>query len=447
MHRSTQSAIPAMSGATSLFATPATEITLERIRELVNQTPNETLTVEYKQEFSRSLVKTVAAMANSYGGLIIVGITEEPAESRVVGVPGATATQIVDACHDSLEPPWQPEIVQVPIPGTDTYILVVRVDAAGAPRPLLMQGTAPVRLHGRNATADRHRLAQLFTEAAPAFQAVGRALSPPNLPESQKVSGSEQPVPVDFIVRSGLLLPLDEAATWKPLSEKGVDLLAETLNKSPIVSALGYWCNKFGIQGVNTFDRRGFNRARHARLAWQGVTDNPEVPHPIEAIVDVHLPDRYGVPSSHMTVTVDLIVRARLFFLAARGFPPTMWQLTIHDLYTSLDGVLTALTDKDVVLILASLAGVDPVLVGQPPNLDFVTGPLVADLLDHSGLRPVKDAGPSGGANLIADPSLDLSNASARKEQLDSWLQQIALDTGLRGMESALLAYHRQREA
>jgi predicted HTH transcriptional regulator len=45
------------------------------MRTLVAQNLPESLTLEYKEQYSSSLVETVAAMANSYGGLILVGVT------------------------------------------------------------------------------------------------------------------------------------------------------------------------------------------------------------------------------------------------------------------------------------------------------------------------------------------------------------------------------------
>lgn len=150
----------------SLFACSPADVTLERVRELVGQDLPESLTLEYKEKYSPSVVKSVAAMANSYGGLILVGVTDQPGPGRLAGVPEQALVQIVNACHEQLEPPWQPEIVPVPLTAEagGRYILVMRIDAARAPRPLLISGAAPVRLQGRNATADRSRLAQLFSE-------------------------------------------------------------------------------------------------------------------------------------------------------------------------------------------------------------------------------------------------------------------------------------------
>jgi hypothetical protein len=101
------------------------------------------------------------------------------------------------------------------------------------------------------------------------------------------------------------------------------------------------------------------------------------------------------------------------------------------------------LTDHAVITALAGMAGIDPVIMPLPANLDFVTGPAVNDLLQPDGLAQITGAGPSHGANLLTNPTLDLAEAAGRQTQLDDWLQQIGLDAGLTGMESLLAAYHK----
>jgi predicted HTH transcriptional regulator len=133
----------------SLFACAAADMTIERVRELVSQDPPESLTLEFKEQYSPGVVKSVAAMANTYGGLILVGVTDRPGPNRLSGVPDSAVVQIANACHEALEPPWQPEIIPVPLDqSAGLYIVVIRVDPARAPRPLLMSGGAPIRLQG-----------------------------------------------------------------------------------------------------------------------------------------------------------------------------------------------------------------------------------------------------------------------------------------------------------
>ncbi|MFF2403453.1 AlbA family DNA-binding domain-containing protein [Streptomyces goshikiensis] len=66
----------------------------------------ESLTLEYKEKYTPKLPTSVAAMANSYGGLILVGVTERSVGDRIIGVPEDAIVQIVNGCHQTLEPPW-----------------------------------------------------------------------------------------------------------------------------------------------------------------------------------------------------------------------------------------------------------------------------------------------------------------------------------------------------
>jgi hypothetical protein len=51
-----------------LLACAKGDVALDRIRVLVGQERSESFTLERKEKFSLSLVKSVAAMANTYGG-------------------------------------------------------------------------------------------------------------------------------------------------------------------------------------------------------------------------------------------------------------------------------------------------------------------------------------------------------------------------------------------
>jgi hypothetical protein len=243
------------------------------------------------------------------------------------------------------------------------------------------------------------------------------------------------------MIRSGLVLAVAEHRSWRPLADGRVDALAAALDNSPAGAQLRMWSGVLGATGFSLFHREGFNRARHARLVSGAVGGSQEVPHPIEAIAEINLPDRYGSPNSNLTFTLDFIVQARLAYAAAQFPAPFGWRLGVSQLFGILDSFLCSLTDDVIVQLLAELAGVDGEIVGQPTMLYFATGPLVGDLLDLHGLAPIPDAGFSGGANLYSDPSLDLRDPKERRQQAVTWLEQIALDAGLRGMERVIAEF------
>lgn len=413
-----------MTSTASLFACRAGDVTLERVRELVAVGQPESLTLEYKESYAQKIPDSVAAMANSYGGLILVGVTDGGGSDRIKGVPESTIVKIVNGCHQKLEPPWEPEIIPVPLPGTDgLMVLVVRVDPAKAPRPLLVGGAAPIRLHGRNAVADLSRLRQLVNETAPRRAATGLRLPPAELPPDGQ--GQET---ADFVVRTGMFVPVDASATWSPLSEAGVKALADALDNSPLQRVLFHWCASLGDGGFLNFHRSGYNRARNVRLLWQGGPGG-QVPYPLEAIAQLDLPAAYGAVVSHLQVTLEVVVSVGTL-------------LPVDLLYVLIDALTATLADEPVTTVLAALAGIDPLVVPQPIGLDFKSSSDVPYLLADDGLTAIPDAGTSRGANLLADPGVDQRNPAERRALIDNWLQQISLDAGLLGMEKILEHLH-----
>jgi hypothetical protein len=76
--------------------------------------------------------------------------------------------------------------------------------------------------------------------------------------------------------------------------------------------------------------------------------------------------------------------------------------------------------------------------LGSGTRLRYVPHPASAG----RGAHPIEDAGPSHGAQVFANPGLDLSDPATRRTHVDDWLQQIALDARLSGVENHLIDYH-----
>jgi len=411
----------------------AADVTVDRVRALIEQNPLESLTLEYKEKYSPSLVKSVAAMANSYGGLIVVGVTDKSHhDDRLVGVPEDAITQVANGCHTRLEPPWEPEILVLPLPEkAGRHLLVIRVFSTVAPRPVLLDGTAPIRLNGRNATADRTRLAQLFSEvpqqtpwAAP-------------LPVPQLASAHSR-MDALFILRSGLRSPVGPAAAWRPLSERAVCDLGDALEASPISQTLRGWSREVGVAGESRpFHRRGLNRARRVRLVRNGLSDL------VDVVLELQVPETYGTPASELTLTLDVVAATELreqtsWISSNPGADHESWRLSMPRLRSLVTALLAALVDPEVVKAVAGIAGVDPVVLPQPPSLAFRSKPDVKDLFEVEGLTPMIDRGSSHGADTVSNPKYDLRESRDCRDQVDDWLAQIGLDAGLQGMERLL---------
>lgn len=427
----------------SLLYAAASDITIERVRALVKQIGPESPTIEYKEQMADTIAKGVTALANTYGGLLLVGVTD----GRIVkGVKEKAIESVAEHCAAKIEPPWVPEIVPVPLgQGSDLYVLVLRVVPGRHPRPLLVDGVAYVRHQNTSHPADWQRLRELFTEGAVARQDDVWDLHAPSLPQA---ADGMPDGGVDFVLRSGLTFTVAPEATWRPLAEGTVAAFIAALNTSPLhlllrrLSLAGA-----STGGMNPFHRQGLNRSRMVRLAWWGAPQGwPDGrPGPVEATVRLEVPGGYGRPATHMRVETDVVVRysaaAEIIRQRDAGrvkLPHSRWRVPPHQLGELINAILATLTCRDVVAPLADLSGIDPLAVPQPRVMHMVTEGPVTEVLDTTGLNPIPDAGYSGGAHLLGDPALDLADDDDRSEQVRRWLIQIALDGGLTGMEKVL---------
>lgn len=141
-------------------------------------------------------------------------------------------------------------------------------------------------------------------EPAASVLPMGQGLMAPQLNVDNEGKSTD-----DFVLRTGINLPMGDAAAWRPLSERSIDALAQALN----VSALPGTLHNLGHAALDQsmgFRPLGHNRARTARLVWQAV-GRTAVKHPVEAIVTVTLPQIYGPGSAApvANITVDVVSR------------------------------------------------------------------------------------------------------------------------------------------
>ncbi|NYD51943.1 hypothetical protein BJY14_007926 [Actinomadura luteofluorescens] len=241
-------------------------MTIDQIRRLVAMVGPESPMLEYKADMSTSIAKAVAALANTYGGLVLVGVTDD---RRVTGVKEKTLERVSEHCHGAIEPPWVPEIVPVLMDdGSGRYVLVIRVVPGVGPRPLLIEGAAPVRHHNTTHPASWQKLAALFAEGDTRVQSDPWAIHRPDAPRDSSGNADEH---VDLIIRSGLNIAIDPRAAWRPLREQDVNQLADALNRSALVGQLTDLIFRWWRLQHSQVHRRGHNRSCTIRLQGQGL--------------------------------------------------------------------------------------------------------------------------------------------------------------------------------
>jgi hypothetical protein len=217
------------------------------------------------------------------------------------------------------------------------------------------------RLQGRNARADRVRLAQLFAQSPQAPGWAGSITPSPQLP--RQADGSTD---VDFLLRTTLLLPVDGSAAWRPLSERAIDGLADALNAAPIHVEMTRWTSELRLSDIRHSDDG-------ASIA-PGMRDSPG--RPLRRASSTTLPRQslwrhFG--DGALTCGLDMIFRLRAFVEATSPTSSSTWRLTLPDLYRAATALIQTFTNEPFVRALAVLASVDPIVVPQP-ELDQENG-------------------------------------------------------------------------
>jgi Putative DNA-binding domain len=151
-----------------LYTAAASEIDYGLVRDFVLNAEaanlfTESLTLEAKEKRDKgSVAEAVAALGNSDGGIVLVGVKDKDAtgEDRIVGVPKSEHDAVASNLH-ALIPEAMPEIIPVAMPDGQRLVLVLRVDADAVPHPVMVSGKVLFRIPGHSVPADRRRVLDL----------------------------------------------------------------------------------------------------------------------------------------------------------------------------------------------------------------------------------------------------------------------------------------------
>ncbi|WP_433362332.1 AlbA family DNA-binding domain-containing protein [Streptosporangium sp. CA-115845] len=179
------------------------------IEDFVSLQIPEGLTVEYKRGGDKA-IDTIAAFANTYGGLLLYGVTEvgNQIPDEIIGVDRKAKDSLVNKMSNSFDPPyWSPEIIEVETKEVGKLVLVIRVSASEAPRPIVLDGAIPVRLDGRTIKAPRQMMRSLLVEGE-----VGSMnssyLKPTHHPHHRPSVFKQQTTDPDLVIRTITHQPL-----------------------------------------------------------------------------------------------------------------------------------------------------------------------------------------------------------------------------------------------
>ena len=150
-----------------IYTKSISEITWTDVEAFCNTKVTENTYLDYKRDFPTDLPKTVSAMANTFGGVVIVGVgegTDGAPQLPIAGIPRERGLEerVVNMMVEAVSPPIIPEIAVCKSADASRTVLVIRVaPSTEAPHAMQSNTRVYVRTGKRNAPeelADLHRI-------------------------------------------------------------------------------------------------------------------------------------------------------------------------------------------------------------------------------------------------------------------------------------------------
>lgn len=187
--------------------------------------------VEFKkQNDGGNVVRAVAAMSNTDGGLVFVGV-DEKAHDPIVGITSGQADSIVQQLR-ALLPDAAPEVIPVALadlPGR--LVMILRVDADRVDHPVVFDGRVLVRVPGHTVGARRSEIIALAQRGVShnADGSAGLRLDVARLPMWEE---AERP-PAEVRVHARFVLPR-HASGRQYLGTPGLHAALDALESAPV---------------------------------------------------------------------------------------------------------------------------------------------------------------------------------------------------------------------
>ena len=409
----------------------ADDLAKRDLDELVTDRIVEGFQLEYERELTNGnkVLDAVCAMANTFGGVIVVGMDESdwpehqgfgvPGPEGLVGVAPSERSRLASFCANGLVLPYDPEIVPVDLEN-GKVALVVRVDANAAPRPMTHNDKVLVRTEAGNRPADLYRLRILFSEGeggAPFASLYGNPW-----PQNHPAFMGERPA--DLVIRSVGSASLGDGRRRPILTDAVRGHIREVLRQS----SLSAWLSAahptdWSALGVNTWTPGGSNLSNRMELRWEGLFAGGIIYPECRFVAEWPRPlDGSSSPRS-ITLKFDLVLR--LGAVPVNGVPG---RLGLDDLFRFMLAIIEAFAG----VLPDALSSVLPVSIGPlyGPAIGLATreGAHIDTVLTTSDLGLVADEHIGQGGSLY--PTFDVAprEPSAQVEQARQWLEELLLD-------------------
>lgn len=165
-----------------IYTKRISDIAWADVEEFCRSKVTENTYLDYKREFPADLAKTISAMANTFGGVVIIGVDEDGSGTPLLplaGVPMERGLEerVVNMMVNAVSPPIIPEVTVCMSADRNRAVLIIRVaQSTDAPHAMQSNTRVYVRTGKRNAPeeladldriqwlTDRRHRAELFRE-------------------------------------------------------------------------------------------------------------------------------------------------------------------------------------------------------------------------------------------------------------------------------------------
>lgn len=151
----------------NIFGKKLTNVTTDDVRAFCQKQNKEGINLDYKKDFSspKKIAKTIASMANTLGGWIVIGVEDTGDDKPKLPVDGLEydkqlALTVTNLVIDNISPPSLP-IVHVcdPDKKNKTFVILYVQESKDAPHWLFNENKLCVRLADRSSSTEWERLA------------------------------------------------------------------------------------------------------------------------------------------------------------------------------------------------------------------------------------------------------------------------------------------------
>lgn len=150
----------------SIFTKPITEITYDDVVSFCQQGIREGVNLDYKEDFPNNLQKSISAFANTFGGIILIGVVEDEDNKPKPPFEGINyiaklEDRVWNIILDNIYPPLFPQVWPCPPKDNKTFVIIRIPQSNETPHAIYNNTQVYIRTGNRNKPEDLATIEQI----------------------------------------------------------------------------------------------------------------------------------------------------------------------------------------------------------------------------------------------------------------------------------------------